>query len=90
MTKTLYRRLAELEKGYITEPTILTMPDGGIATITGSGDYLLRLMTAAWSGKGVTAEQKAHLELIRQCRSSKEPGGARIVELIRAHLLGPV
>jgi len=89
-TRALNRRLAELEKGLISDPTLLTMPDGRVVTITGSGDYLLRLMGAACGGGNLSSEQAAQLELIRQCRRSEEPGGAHIVELIRAYLLGPV
>lgn len=35
--KNLIRRLAALEKGFITEPTTLTMPDGSMVTLNGQG-----------------------------------------------------
>ena len=79
-----------LEKGFSTEPTVLIMPDGRIASINRPGDYLMQLLGVAVGGEHVSPQQAAHLDLIRRCRASKEPGGGHMVDLIRALLLGPV
>jgi hypothetical protein len=86
----LNRRLAILESGFITEPTMLIMPDGRIASINGPGDYLMQLSGVAVGGENLSSEQAAHLDLIRRCTASKEPGGGHMVDLIRALPLGPV
>jgi hypothetical protein len=48
----------------------------------------LRLLGRTFDSADNSREQ-AHLELIRRSTGSEEPGGGRIVELIRALLLGP-
>jgi len=85
----LNRRLAILERGFSTEPTVLIMPDGSAASINGPGDYLMLLLGVAVD-ENVSSEQAVHLDLIRRCTASKEPGGGHMVDLIRALLLGPV
>ena len=85
----LRRRLAALEKRLITEPTLLMMPDGSTARIPGRGEYLLKLFVVAARGANISPEQAAELDLIRRSTESIEPGGGRIVELIRCFLLGP-
>lgn len=92
-TSNIRRRIEALEKGLsrvVGEPTLLLMPDGSTVTITGDGDYLLRLLGVAFGGENISSEQAAHLELIGKCSDSKEPGGGQLVELIRCFLLGPV
>jgi hypothetical protein len=77
-----------LKRGFSTEPTVLIMPDGKTVSIDGPGDYLMRLLGIAVDGKNLSSEQAAHLDLIRRCTASKEPGGGHMVDLIRALLLG--
>ena len=79
-----------LEKGFSTEPTVLIMPDGRTVSINGPGDYLMQLLGVAVDGEDAGPQQAAHLDLIRRCTASKEPGGGHMVDLIRALLLGPV
>jgi hypothetical protein len=67
---------------------MLTMPDGGTVSLTGRGDYLLRLLGVVFGG--ASPEQSIKLELIRQSTASNEPGGGSIVDLIRALLMSPV
>jgi hypothetical protein len=86
----LNRRLAMLERGFSTEPTMLIMPDGKTVSIDGPGDYLMRLLGVAVDGENISPQQAAQLDLIRRCTASKEPGGGHMVDLIRALLLGPV
>lgn len=71
------RRIAALEKGLITEPAILTMPDGRTVSITGHGDYLLSLFWNVISGHRITAVQASQLELIRQSTSSRSRAGGK-------------
>jgi hypothetical protein len=85
----LRRRLAALERRLISEPTRLVMPNGTTATIPGHGIYLVKLFESAVSGTSISAEQAAELDLIRRSTGAIEPGGGRIVELIRCFLLGP-
>lgn len=85
-----HRRLDALERQFISEPTILTMPDGSTATITGPDDYLVTLLALSTRCETATPGQAAHLELITRCTDSREPGGAHLVDLICSFLLGPV
>jgi hypothetical protein len=85
-TNRLHRRIETLERELVSEPAILTMPDGRTATIPG-GEHLLNLMGRVH--RGATPEQAAQLDLIRRSTDSSEPGGGRMIELIRALLLGP-
>jgi hypothetical protein len=86
----LRRRVEALEKDLITEPAILTMPDGSTVTIPGGGDYLLRLLEVATHEESASPEETKHLDLIRCSRDAREPGGGRITEVIRVLLHGPV
>jgi hypothetical protein len=85
----LHKRLEALEKHVISEPTILSMPDGSSAAITGQGDYLLRLLGAAFGGENIGPEQSTHLDLIRRSTGAKEAAGAHLTDLIRCLLHGP-
>jgi hypothetical protein len=85
----LLRRLAALERQLISEPVLLTMPDGQTATIPGHGIYLVKLLSDAVRGINISAEQAAELDLIRRSTDAIEPGGGRLVELIRLFLHGP-
>jgi hypothetical protein len=88
INKQMRRRLAALEENLIAEPTILMMPDGSTAAIPG-GDYLLRLLGIAVREESASPEEAAHLDLIRCSTGSREPDGARIVDLIDIFLHGP-
>jgi len=85
----LRRRIAALERLLISKPVLLTMPDGQTATIRGRGIYLVKLLSDAVRGASISAEQSAELDLIRKSTDAVEPGGGRIVELIRIFLHGP-
>ena len=84
----LRRRLASLEKRLISEPTLLSMPDGRTASIPGRGEYLLKLFVVAARGANISAEQAAELDMIRRSTDAIEPAGGRMVELIRCFLRG--
>lgn len=80
----LRRRLEALEKGLISEPILLQMPDGRTESLSGRGDYVLNLVSRACRG-----DRTPEMELIAQSVSSTEPGGAHMIELARALLNGP-
>ena len=86
-TRRLNQRIETLEREFVREPATLTMPDGHTETIPGNGEHLLRLLGRVH--RGATPEQAAQLDLIRRSVSSCEPGGGRMIELMRALLLGP-
>jgi hypothetical protein len=44
----------------------------------------MQLLGVAVEGENVSSEQAAHLDLIRRCTGSKEPGGGHMVDLILA------
>jgi len=82
----LLRRLEALEKEkkFDRESIILHMPDGRSETLPGLNDYALDLFTCATRG-----ERTPELELIAQSIRSTEPGGAHMIDLVRALLNGP-
>jgi hypothetical protein len=84
----LRRRIAALERRLITEATLLIMPDGRTASIPGRSD-LLNLLVVAARGENISPEHAAQLDLIRRSVDAKEPGGGRLVEVIRCCLLAP-
>jgi hypothetical protein len=85
----LRRRLAALERRLIIEPTLLEMPDGKTARITGRSDSLLQLLVVASGGANISPEQAAQLDLIRRSTSAIQSDGGRLIEVIRCCLLGP-
>jgi len=77
----LYRRLALLEQQLTSEPIVLLMPDGRTETLRGD---VLDLFSRAIRG-----DRTPEIELIAQSESSTEPGGAHMIDLVRALLNGP-
>jgi hypothetical protein len=81
----LRRRLDALKKGLMgVEPIVLHMPDGRTETLPGRGEYMLNLFTRACSG-----ERTPEMKLIAESIGSTEPGGAHMVDLVRALLNSP-
>jgi hypothetical protein len=80
----LRRRLEALEKGVTSEPIMLLMPDGRTETLPGHNDYVLNLLSRA-----VRGNRTPEMELIARSQSSTEPGGAHMIDLVRALLNGP-
>jgi hypothetical protein len=86
MNKTnLRRRLEALEKQLASEPILLLMPDGRTETLPGQNDYVLDLLWHA-----VRGERTPEMHLVAQSISSSEPGGAHMIDLVRALVSGPV
>jgi len=81
----LHRRLEAIEKQLTSEPILLLMPDGGIETLPGYNDYVLTLLSRA-----VRGNRTPEMELIARSQSSTEPGGAHMIDLVRALLNGTV
>ena len=84
------KRVRALETRYVREPVILTFPDGTTAELRGHGDFLLRLLADFCAGAELRPEQVAQLDLIRRSSGAREPGGARMTEVLRCVLDGPV
>ena len=80
----VHRRLETLEKGLVTEPATLLMPDGRTETLQGPRDFVLELLSRACCG-----ERTPETELLAQSISSTEPGGGHLLDLARALLNGP-
>ena len=83
-TINLLRRLEALEQQFTSEPIVLLMPDGRTETLPGHSDYVLDLL-----GRAVREDRTPKMELIAQSKSSREPGGAHMIDLARALLNGP-
>jgi len=79
------RRLEALEKGFGTEPRMLTMPDGSVVAISGKSDYLFRLFLVAVGKEAVSPRQAAQLDVVR-----RSTGGGHMADVIRSFLQGPV
>jgi hypothetical protein len=84
-TVNLRRRLEALEQDLTGEPILLLMPDGRTETLPGHNDYVLGLLSRA-----VRGDRTPEMELVARSRSSTEPGGAHMIDLVRALLNGPV
>jgi hypothetical protein len=85
-TVNLRRRLEALEKGLVSsEPIVLLMPDGRTETLPGRNDYVLGLLSRALGG-----DRTPEMDLVARSVSSTEPGGAHMIDLVRALLNGPV
>jgi len=82
--KNLRRRLELLEGQITSEQILLQMPDGRMEALPGHNDYVLNLLSRA-----VRGDRTPEMELIARSRSSTEPGGAHMIDLVRALLNGP-
>jgi hypothetical protein len=83
-------RLDRLKVKFISEPTILFMPDGKEVSIAGPKDYLLTLYGLCQQPELATKEQAKQLDLIKRCVFAKEPGASRLTELMHCYFAGPV
>jgi hypothetical protein len=80
----LKRRLKALEKGVVSEPIKLQMPDGSTVTLRGAGDYTLHLLARASRG-----DRTSESGLVARSISSIEPGSGHLLDLARAILNSP-
>jgi hypothetical protein len=83
-------RLRKLEARVRLEPIVLYFADGSMREICGPGDYLLDLFAGAIGGADLSAREAEHVDLILRCAHAEEPGGARMVEVMKALMDGPV
>ena len=65
-------------------PIVLPMPDGRSETLPGHNGYVLNLLSRA-----VRGEQTQEMELVARSISSTKPGGAHMIDLVRALLKDP-
>lgn len=84
----LEKRIRALEAKMFSDPAILYFADGSTKEICGRSDYMLDLLLAACRAE-VSPAQAAHLDIIRESVSAREPGGGRMIELVRCALRGP-
>ena len=85
-TINLRRRLEALEQDFMSsKPILLLMPDGRTETLPGHNDYVLHLLSRA-----VRGDRTPEMDLIARSQSSTEPGGAHMIDLVRALLNGPI
>ena len=63
---------------------VMEMPDGRSETLPGRSDYVLGLLSRACRG-----DRTPEMELIARSTRSTEPGGAHMIDLMRAFLNGP-
>ena len=84
------KRVRALEARYIKDPVVLYFADGSTTEICGHGDFLLRLLADTCSGGELKPEQAKQLDLVRRSVGAQEPGGARMIEVLRCFLEGPV
>jgi len=80
------KRVRALEARLISDPVVLSMPDGSQRELRGPGDFLLRLVRSVFGNANPTPEQSTQLDLIRQCVYAKERGGGHLVELLQVFL----
>ena len=83
------RRVRALESKMLADPVILYLPDGTTRQICGRSDFLLRLFYAACGGADLSPVQAAAVDLIRRSVAAQEPGGGRMIELVRCALHTP-
>jgi hypothetical protein len=86
--KPVKRRIQALEARMMSDPVVLHFADGSTREICGQGDSLLCLARGA-CGADLSPWQAEQLELIRQSVYAREPGGARLTEVVRCLLDGP-
>jgi hypothetical protein len=84
-TINLRRRLEALEQDFTSEPILLLMPDGRTETLPGHNDYVLNLL-----GRAVGEDRTPEMDLVARSVGSTEPGGAHMIDLVRALLNGPI
>jgi hypothetical protein len=84
------KRVRALESRFKSDPVVLYFGDGSTREIRGRRDFLLRLLVAAAWGRDLSPGQQEQLDLIRASVDSVEPDGARLVEVVKCYLEGPV
>jgi hypothetical protein len=85
-TVNLRRRLEALEKNLSSgDLIVLLMPDGRTETLPGHNDYVLNLL-----GRAVGEDRTPEMDLVARSVGSTEPGGAHMIDLVRALLNGPI
>ena len=80
------KRIRALEARMMTDPLILYFADGSTREICGQGDFLLRLFKGVFGRADLSPSQATQLDLIRQAVYAQEPGGGRLIELLRCFL----
>lgn len=83
----LEKRIQALEAETFSDPVILHFADGSTKQLIGRRYFLLDLFFGACGGD-LGPNQKAQLDLIRQCVAAEEPGGGRMIEAMQSFMIG--
>jgi hypothetical protein len=90
MNATVRRRLEALEARTSTEAVRLIFADGSSTEIRGPNNFVLDLFSSLQQGAEIGPLRAAQVEMIRRSVDAREPGGSRLVEVLRMLLNGPV
>ena len=82
------RRIRALEAKMSATPVILHFADGTTRAMCGRTDFLLDLLQSI-GGEDVSPDHATHLELVRRSVGADEPGGGRMIEMLRALMHDP-
>lgn len=92
MVRNQRKRLTDLERrvGSLTEVVTLYFADKSTVELKGRRNFLLGLFGRMYEVLDPCSEDARQLDLIGRSVASREPGGARLVELISALLNSPI
>jgi hypothetical protein len=80
------KRIRALEARMMTGSVILHFRDGSTQPMCGQGDFLVRLIEGVCRRAALSPGKAMQLDLIRQSVYAQEPGGGRMLELLRCLL----
>jgi len=81
--KRIEKRIQDLESRGRSDAVVLHFADGSTTILRGPEHFLGALAAAAARGALRTSEQEQQLQLIRRAAYAEEPGGGRMIELIK-------
>jgi hypothetical protein len=82
-SRNLEKRIEALESRMLSDAVILHFADGSTKEIRGPRGFLLKLF-AGLSGEHLDPEQAEQFELVRRCIRAEEPGGGRLIAMLKA------
>jgi hypothetical protein len=84
----LEKRIATLESRMRPDSVILHFADGSTKEIHGPRGFLVKLF-AGLSGGALDPQQAEQFELVRRCIRAEEPGGGRLIAMLKALMPAP-
>jgi hypothetical protein len=85
--KRIENRIQDLESKWRSDAVVLHFADGSTKMLRGPKYFLGGLAAAAARGARCTSEQEQQLQLIRLAAYAEEPGGGRMIELIKVMMI---